>query len=93
MSKRKGRYYEKRAQRILEAAGYLVTCAAGSLGAFDLTGIGPERVRCVQVKGGSGNYLSATERAQIHTVIVPPNVSKECWRFPRHARAPLIEVL
>lgn len=93
MSKRKGKYYEKRAQAILEQAGYLVTCAGGSLGVFDLIALGPSDVRCIQVKGGTGNYLSGVEREQITAVDVPQNVTKECWRFPKFVRAPLIERL
>jgi len=93
MSKRKGTYYEHRARRILEAAGYVCTRAGGSLGVFDLIAIGPHDVRCVQVKGGNRNYLSAVEREAIALLVVPGNVSKEAWRFPKHARAPLIEQL
>lgn len=93
MSKRKGRYYEHRAQRILEAAGYRVTIAAASLGEFDLIAIGPHDVRCIQVKGGERPFCSPAERETIRLVPVPGNVTKELWRFVKHARAPIIDRL
>jgi Holliday junction resolvase len=91
-NKRKGTRGEHRAKRILEAAGYVVTKAGGSLGLFDLIAIGPSDVRCVQVKSGSAR-LSGIEREAIKALIVPTNVSREYWRFPDYARAPLIERL
>jgi hypothetical protein len=40
-AKRKGIHNAHRSRRLLETAGYAVTRAAGSLGAWDLVGIGP----------------------------------------------------
>lgn len=48
-SKAKGSRNEHRSQALLEAAGYRVTRAAGSLGAWDLIGSGTTAV-VVQVK-------------------------------------------
>lgn len=48
--KRTGTRNEHRCRRLLETAGYAVTRAAGSLGAWDLVGIGPADVVVVQVK-------------------------------------------
>jgi Holliday junction resolvase len=48
--KAKGSRAERRAIRILEAAGYVCTKAGGSLGPSDVIGIGPSDVRCIQVK-------------------------------------------
>ena len=90
--KRKGTRGEHRAMAILEAAGYACTRSGGSLGVFDVIAIGPVDIRCVQVKSG-GAYLSAVEREQIKHFRAPPTVSKEAWRFPDRARAPLIERL
>ena len=45
--KAKGSRAERRAIRILEAAGYLCTKAGGSLGLFDVIAIGPCDVRCL----------------------------------------------
>jgi hypothetical protein len=78
--------------RILEAAGYVCTRAGASLGLFDVVAVGAADVRLVQVKAGT-KYLSAIEREQITALVVPANVSRECWRFPDRARAPLIERL
>ncbi len=49
-AKRRGTRNEHRSRRLLEAAGYAVTRAAGSLGAWDLVGIGPIDVVLLQVK-------------------------------------------
>jgi hypothetical protein len=53
-------------------------------------GIGPQDVRLIQVKAG-GEYLSGVEREQIVGLLVPTNVSRECWRFPDRCRVPVIE--
>jgi Holliday junction resolvase len=92
MSKRKGTRAEHRAMRILEAAGYLVIRAGASLGPFDLVALGAKDIRCVQVKAG-GARLSGVEREAIRVLELPAIVSRECWRFPDYARAPLIERL
>jgi len=91
-AKAKGSRAELRAIRLLEAAGYVCTKAGGSLGVFDVIALGAVDVRCIQVKAGT-KYLSALEREAITALTVPPNVSRECWRFPDRCRAPLIERL
>ena len=53
MSKAKGSRAERRAIRILEAAGYTCTKAGGSLGVFDVIAIGPRDIRAIQVKAGT----------------------------------------
>lgn len=92
MSKRKGSRGELKCIRILEAAGYCCTKAGGSLGVFDVIALGPKDVRAIQVKCG-GARLSPLEREQIRGTEVPPNCSKEYWRFPDRCKAPFIEVL
>ena len=90
--KAKGSRAERRAIRILEAAGYVCTKAGGSLGLFDVIAVGPSDVRCVQVK--VNEYLSAVEREQLKALPVPANVSRECWRFvDGQPRQPRIEIL
>ena len=91
-TKAKGSRAEHRCMRLLEAAGYVCTRASASLGLFDVIAIGPQGVRCIQVKAG-GEYLSALEREALQLQAVPANCSKEYWRFPDRCRAPLIEVL
>lgn len=93
MSKQKGSRAERKAIRILEAAGYCCTKAGGSLGVFDVIALGPKDVRCVQVKAGQRPWLSPAEREAIELVCVPANVSKELWKFHDYARQPVIEVL
>ena len=90
--KAKGARAERRAIKMLERSGYICTRAGGSLGLFDVIAVGPADVRLLQVKAGS-TYLSGVEREQIAALTVPANVSRECWRFPDRARAPLIERL
>lgn len=92
-SKRRGRYYERQARKQLEAAGYLVTAAAGSLGLFDLVAIGQSDVRCVQVKGGKYPRLPGKERRALLALQVPPSVRKEFWRFFVGNTSPHIEVM
>jgi Holliday junction resolvase len=92
MSKRKGSRAELRAIRILEAAGYCCTKAGGSLGLFDVIALGSKDVKAIQVKAGTAR-LSGVEREAIRLQTVPPNCSKENWRFPDYCRQPLIEVL
>lgn len=91
-SKAKGTRAEHKARRQLEAEGYVVTRAGGSLGLFDLVAIGSADVRLVQVKAGTAR-LSRRERAEIAALVVPANVRRECWRFPDRARTPAIEPL
>jgi Holliday junction resolvase len=91
-TKAKGTRAERRAIRILEAAGYCCTKAGGSLGLFDVIAIGAQDVRCIQVKAG-GEYLSGVEREQIQALTVSAVISRECWRFPDRCKAPLIERL
>lgn len=90
--KAKGTRAERKAIRLLEAAGYVCTKAGGSLGIFDVIAIGPADVRCLQVKAGTAR-LSGAEREAIAALSVPANVSREYWRFPDYCRAPLIERL
>jgi Holliday junction resolvase len=75
---------ERRAVRDLEAAGYLVVRAAGSLGPLDLVAIGPCGVRAVQVKRDSpGRPLRPSEleavREELRALPRPPGVAYELW--------------
>jgi len=90
--KAKGTRAEHRTMRVLEAAGYVVTRAGASLGLVDVIAVGPHDVRLIQVKCG-GEYLRALEREQLVLLRVPLGCSKECWRWPPRATAPVIEVL
>lgn len=90
-TKAKGSRAERRAMRILKAAGYAVTRAGGPLGLFDVIAVGSANVRLIQVTAGT-TYLSAVERAQISALGgVPANLRREGWRCPDRCRAPLDE--
>lgn len=91
-AKAKGSRAERRAIRILERAGYLCTKSGGSLGIFDVIAIGFQDIRCLQVKAG-GARCSSIERELMRAVTMPPNCSREIWRFPDRCREPLIERL
>jgi Holliday junction resolvase len=91
-AKRKGTRAEHRAMRILAAAGYSCLRSGASLGMFDVLALNGTGIRCVQVKSG-GAYCSAVEREQIALVDLPPNATREIWRFPDRCRQPVIEVV
>ena len=88
----KGRRAEWRARKLLEAAGYTVTRAAGSKGCADLVAWNSVQLRLLNVKSGT-KYCGTLEREAFALVPVPPNATKEIWRFPIAAPAPVIEVL
>lgn len=90
----KGRRAEHRAVEILETAGYAVTRAASSKGAFDVVALGPCGARAISIKSGS-KYVSAVEREQLQDWRhkLAPTTSIEIWRFPDRAPEPLIEIL
>ena len=79
MSKKKGAYWELKAQHQLEADGYYVTKAGGSLGVFDLVAVNQTHTRLIQVKGGKRPWCSPEERAAIAAVRVHPWCIKEIW--------------
>ncbi len=73
-AKRKGTRNEHRSRRLLETAGYCVTRAAGSLGAWDLVGIGPTDVVLLQVK--SNRSPSPAERETLAAFACPSNCKR-----------------
>jgi len=86
-AKRKGNRQEHRSKRILELAGYAVTRAAGSLGAWDLVGISATDVVLVQCK--SNRAPSPAEREALKLFPCPANCKRliHVWvdrqRWPR----------
>jgi Holliday junction resolvase len=92
MSKRKGSRNEHKAMPILQAAGYDVTHAAGSLGMFDIVAINAQGVRLIQVK--TNRDASPLERETIQLFDgLPANATKEVWIFLDYVRAPLIKMI
>ena len=91
MSKAAGTDAEHRCIRDLEAAGYLCTRSAASLGVFDVVAVGPNGVRLVQVKRDSdGRSLRPVEleavREELRGVCVPENCTRELWVGRVHRR-------
>ena len=89
---RKGAAAERRARRILEAAGYTVTRSAASKGVADLVAWDEFGFRLVSVKSGAA-YASAAERHALAACPAPANTVREIWRFPPGSRTPEIERL
>lgn len=83
-AKAKGSRNEHRTIRLLEAAGYLCTRAAASLGAWDVVAIGPLDVIVVQVK--SNDWPGSVEMETLRGFRVPPGVRKlvHRWRDRQH---------
>ena len=77
---------------LLESCGYVCTKAGGSLGLFDVIGIGARDIRLLQVKSGSAG-CSPAAREQLKLTPVPANCSIEVWRFIDRRREPVIERL
>lgn len=93
MSKAKGSRAEHRTIRVLEAAGYRCTRAAGSMGEWDVIAVGPGDVRLIQVKCGVKPWCSPAEREALELFPVGAGVRKELWKWRDYARTPDIEVL
>jgi hypothetical protein len=69
-AKAKGRRNEHRSMALLEAAGYRCTRSAGSLGEWDIIGIGPTDVVLCQVK--TRDWPSAAEWEALKLFPAPP---------------------
>ncbi len=89
----RGRRFEYRTIKLLEATGYTAGRSAGSHGIFDVWAFNAMHWRLIQVKSRSAS-MSPAEREAFQQLDVPPNVSKELWSFSgvRGSR-PLIAVL
>jgi Holliday junction resolvase len=73
-AKRKGTRNEHKSRGLLETAGYCVTRAAGSLGAWDLIGVSATDVVLIQVK--SNRAPSPTERESLAAFPCPSNCKR-----------------
>lgn len=85
-AKRKGTRNEHRSMRLLEAAGYSVTRAAASLGAWDIIAIGPVDVVLVQVKTNA--WPGSVEMETLTLFRAPPNARKLVHRWRDRQRLP-----
>lgn len=88
----KGRRAEHRAQRILEAAGYVTGRAAGSKGPWDVLAFNCNGWRVISVKSGT-KYASEAEKEALKLLPLPANCTREVWRFPDRCRQPIVEIL
>jgi hypothetical protein len=92
VSKRKGSRNEHKAMRILQAAGYHTTRAAGSFGMFDVIAINAQGLRLIQVK--TNRDASPVEREGIALFDgLPANATKEVWIFRDYAKEPIIKII
>ena len=92
-NKAKGTRWELECQKMLEAEGYWVTKAGGSLGAFDLVALGDENIICVQCK--CNRWADPDERKTMEQLPALANgdVFIEIWRKDDYKPAPRIMYL
>lgn len=90
-AKSKGSHNEHRSRRLLEAAGYACTRAAGSLGAWDLIGIGSTDIVLVQVK--TRDWPGSAEMERLKLFAAPPSAKKIIHRWKNYQRLPDVKEL
>lgn len=89
--KNKGARNERRSIAILEAAGYRCTRAAGSLGAWDVVGIGPTDIVLCQVK--TRDWPGSVELERLRSFAAPINARKLIHRWRDRQRLPDVKEL
>jgi len=90
-AKAKGTRNEHRSARLLEAAGYAVTRAAASLGAWDLVAIGSADSVLVQVK--TRDWPGAAEMETLRSFRCPRNCRRLIHRWRDGQRMPDVREL
>jgi hypothetical protein len=85
-AKAKGNRNEHRSMAVLEAAGYRCCRSAGSLGAWDIVGIGTTDVVLCQVK--TRDWPGSIETETMHNFSIPPNCRKLIHRWRDRQRLP-----
>lgn len=90
-AKGKGTRQEHRSKALLEAAGYAVTRAAASLGAWDLVGVGTTDVVLVQVK--TRDWPGTVEMETLRSFPCPPNCRRLVHRWRHRQRVPDVREL
>jgi hypothetical protein len=88
-AKAKGSRNERRSRDLLEAAGYRVTRAAGSLGEWDLIGVSATDVVLCQVK--TRVWPGQLERRALADFPAPPNTRKLVHRWRDRQRLPDVQ--
>jgi len=89
--KGKGTRNEHRSIRLLEAAGYLCTRAAASLGAWDIIGIGSTDFVLVQTK--TRDWPGSVEMETLKSFPAPANCRKLIHRWRDRQRQPDVREL
>lgn len=84
----RGRQYEYRTMRYLEAAGYETFRTAGSHGVFDVGGMSISNLVLVQVKFNCNPTVSEIEQFRLYSA--PPGTVKLIHRWKKGAREPLV---
>jgi len=90
-AKRKGSRNEHRSRRLLEAAGYCCTRAAGSLGAWDLIGVSASDFVLVQVK--TRDWPGTAEIETLSSFACPANCRRLVHRWRDRQRVPDVRQL
>lgn len=85
-AQQKGGRNERRSRDLLEAAGYRITRAAGSLGCWDLVGVGSTDFVLVQVK--TRDWPGLVEMETLKEFTTPPNCRKLVHRWRDGKRQP-----
>jgi hypothetical protein len=91
MSKRKGSRNEHRSIALLEASGYHCTRSAGSLGTWDIVGIGSTDAVLVQCK--TNRWPSPAEMEIMRLFPVPVNCRKLVHRWDDRKPMPSVKEL
>ena len=89
--KAKGTRNEHRSMRLLELTGYRCTRAAGSLGEWDVIGIGTTDIVLCQVK--TRDWPGLVEMETLHDFPAPPNARKLVHRWRAYRREPDVREL
>jgi hypothetical protein len=90
-AKAKGTRNEHRSKRLLEASGYCVTRAAGSLGAWDLIAVSATDFALIQVK--SNRPPSPAEREALALFPCPQNCKRLIHVWVDRQRVPRVTQL
>jgi len=83
--------YEVKAQKELEAEGYLVDNKSGMgrwsknrdfWNLYDLVAYKPHQIRYISIKGHIGGSLRTAHTAELSKMVFPKGCTNEFWEFP-----------
>ena len=84
--KAKGSRNERRSMEIFEKAGYRCTKSGGSLGPWDIIGVGSNDFILCQSK--TRDWPGTIEMAELKEFVCPPNTKKLIHRWKDYQRLP-----